>query len=387
MSGSTQPASIGLVEPEGLSRLVALLRERGYTVVGPRISNGSIIYDEIEAIDDLPIGRSDEQEAGTYRLTRRDDEALFGYVVGPHSWKKFLHPPNVRLWRSRREGSDLRIVPEENDSPRYALLGVRACEIEAIRIQDRVLVGDVFTDPFYRNRRERCLVIAVNCTQAGGTCFCVPMNAGPKVEGGYDLALTELLDSTRHEFLVRAGSDRGNEILSELSCRPARESDLRAADAATERAAAQMGRSLDTRGIRELLQESLENARWQEVAERCINCANCTMVCPTCFCTTVEDTTDLSGDNAERWRRWDSCFTVDFSYIHGGSVRPSAMSRYRQWMTHKLSTWHDQFGTSGCVGCGRCITWCPVGIDITEEARAIRASVLGDRHPGAKQEE
>jgi Fe-S oxidoreductase len=96
------------------------------------------------------------------------------------------------------------------------------------------------------------------------------------------------------------------------------------------------------------------------------------MVCPTCFCTTVEDVSDVTGDHAERWRRWDSCFTLGFSYIHGGSIRNSGKARYRQWMTHKLASWIDQFGTSGCVGCGRCITWCPVGIDITEEARAIR---------------
>ena len=82
----------------------------------------------------------------------------------------------------------------------------------------------------------------------------------------------------------------------------------------------------------------------------------------------------LYGARAERWRKWDSCFTLDFSYIHGGSVRTSAAARYRQWLSHKLATWIDQFGSSGCVGCGRCITWCPVGIDITEEVAAIRAS-------------
>ena len=102
-------------------------------------------------------------------------------------------------------------------------------------------------------------------------------------------------------------------------------------------------------------------------------CGNCTLVCPTCFCATVQDTTDVSG-TVERDREWASCFDVEHSYLHGGSVRETTRARYRQWMTHKLSTWWDQFGTSGCVGCGRCVTWCPVGIDITEEAAAIRAS-------------
>ncbi|MBZ0254314.1 MAG: 4Fe-4S dicluster domain-containing protein, partial [Candidatus Methylomirabilis sp.] len=135
----------------------------------------------------------------------------------------------------------------------------------------------------------------------------------------------------------------------------------------------QMGRSLNTDGVKELLYANAEHPRWAETAERCLSCANCTMVCPTCFCSTVEDVSDLSGEAAERRRKWDSCFTMDFSYLVGGSVRGSGAARYRQWMTHKLGSWIDQFGTSGCVGCGRCIAWCPVGIDITEEAEALRA--------------
>jgi Fe-S-cluster-containing hydrogenase component 2 len=147
-----------------------------------------------------------------------------------------------------------------------------------------------------------------------------------------------------------------------------------------------MGRSMDTTDIKELLYRNYDHPRWRNVASRCLTCANCTMVCPTCFCTTVEDVTDLTGNQAERWRKWDSCFTVDFSYIHGGSVRASPESRYRQWMTHKLATWIDQFGTSGCVGCGRCITWCPVAIDITEEVRAIRATDHAAATSGKKDE-
>jgi Fe-S-cluster-containing hydrogenase component 2 len=133
-----------------------------------------------------------------------------------------------------------------------------------------------------------------------------------------------------------------------------------------------MGRSLEAAGLDKVLLAGLESPRWEATAARCLSCANCTMVCPTCFCTTVEDTTDLTGDHAERWRRWDSCFTLDFSYIHGGAVRRTTASRYRQWLTHKFATWFEQFGESGCVGCGRCITWCPAGIDVTEEARAFR---------------
>jgi ferredoxin len=200
------------------------------------------------------------------------------------------------------------------------------------------------------------------------------MGTGPDVSDGFDLALTEIIDGERHEFLVEIGSERGEVICAGITQRPATEADMKTAGSIIEATAANMGRSLDTANLKETLHASYDHPRWDQVAERCLTCGNCTMVCPTCFCNTVEDVTDLTGEKAERWRRWDSCFTMDFSYIHGGSVRATTKARYRQWMMHKLATWWDQFGSSGCVGCGRCITWCPVGIDLTAEARAIQAA-------------
>jgi sulfhydrogenase subunit beta (sulfur reductase) len=116
---------------------------------------------------------------------------------------------------------------------------------------------------------------------------------------------------------------------------------------------------------------NLTHPRWDDVAKRCLSCTNCTMVCPTCFCSTVNEVNDLAGEKTTRERVWESCFNEEHSHTAGGAVHPTTKSRYRQWLTHKLATWIDQFGTSGCVGCGRCITWCPVGIDITEEVAAM----------------
>jgi formate hydrogenlyase subunit 6/NADH:ubiquinone oxidoreductase subunit I len=366
---------------ERLQDLIDLLRRRGYCVVGPTVRDSVIVYDEVTGLDDLPAGWTDHQEAGSYRLSRRDDEALFAYVVGPHSWKKFLHPERLRLWQARREDGTIGVTGDAESVPKFAILGARSCELHAIAIQDKVFLTSGHRDEDYSLRRENALIIAVNCGQAGGTCFCVSMETGPEVQSGFDLALTEILDDGPHRFLVEVGSEQGAELLGEIAYEEATKADYGAARAAVANARGQMGRTLDTTGVKELLQGNLEHPRWDDVAARCLTCANCTMVCPTCFCTTVEDVTDLGGDNAERWRRWDSCFTMDFSYIHGGSVRSSSKSRYRQWMTHKLAHWIDQFGTSGCVGCGRCITWCPVGIDITEEVAAIRGDgdARGDR--------
>lgn len=370
-----QSASYGVLSLGALQALIDLLKARDYRVLGPRIREQAIIYAEIDAIDELPKGWTDSQDGGHYRLKRRDDAALFGYAVGPHSWKKFLHEPVIRLWQARRDGDRADIAGGETEphGP-FAFIGVRACELHAIAIQDRVFLGEAYVDTHYQARREGAFIVAVNCSVAGGTCFCASMHTGPKADSGFDLALTELLNGGEHRFLVEVGTDLGHDVLMALPHREATQQEIDAARGIVARTAASMGREMQADDVRELLLRNLAHPRWDDVARRCLTCGNCTMVCPTCFCTTVEDASSLDRAEISRWRRWDSCFTMDFSYIHGGNVRASAHSRYRQWMTHKLATWVDQFGTSGCVGCGRCITWCPVGIDITEEVRAIRES-------------
>ena len=357
---------------EALDALVAALAGRGYSVLGPTVQNGAIVHDELGNAAALPTGWTEIQDGGAYKLERRDDEARFGFASGPTSWKGQLFPSKIRLWQATQRGDGLDVVEEPLDSRKLAFLGVRACDLAAIAIQDRVLLGGRYSDRDYAARREGVFLVAVNCHEPGGTCFCASMGSGPVARNGYDIVLTELLDGV-HRFLAEAGSEKGEELLAELGGVEATESDLQVATAQGEQAAARMGRTLDTEGIRDLLHDNLEHPRWDEVAERCLTCGNCTLVCPTCFCTAVEDANELTGE-AVRSRVWDSCYSVDYSYIHGGAIRQSPRARYRQWLTHKLGTWHDQFDSSGCVGCGRCITWCPVGIDITEEVAAIRAT-------------
>jgi formate hydrogenlyase subunit 6/NADH:ubiquinone oxidoreductase subunit I len=360
-----------VIDVPGLAALLEALRDGGREVVGPTVRDGVVVYDTIASIDDLPRGLEDHQDCGRYRLNSRADAAFFAHAVGPHSWKRYLHPPVVTLFRARRGPDGLAFAGDDEPPPCRAFVGVRACDLAAIALQDRVLLGGRHADAVYAARRERCLLVAVNCTRPGGTCFCASLGTGPAVRAGFDLALTEMPDPV-HRFLVDVGSERGEALMCEVPHRPAEVHDLAQAQELQASAAGQMGRRLETQRLKELLYERCEDPRWEEVGHRCLACANCTLVCPTCFCTTVEDLTDLAG-GAERRRRWDSCFTLDFSYVHGGSVRTSSGARYRQWLTHKLASWQDQFGTLGCVGCGRCITWCPVGIDITAEARALRA--------------
>ena len=352
--------------------LINKLKEKGYTTVGPTIQNGAIVYSEIDSSSDLPVGFTDTQKPGFYRLEKTAQNAFFNYVVGPQSWKKFLYPSIQKLFTAYYKNNKLEIEKPDQPKTQYAFIGVRACEINSIEIQDRVFFGGEYQNSNYKALRKNSLIIAVNCSKAEANCFCTSMGTGPEVKSGYDILLTEIINEKEHYFLIETGSEKGEEIVNELNSREANESELNKKNQVIQKTISQIKKHLDTENLKDILLKSLESPLWDEVAKRCLACGNCTMVCPTCFCMTVEDYTDLHKTKAERIQKWDSCFTLEFSYIHGGSVRVSIGSRYRQWLTHKLASWHEQFGTSGCVGCGRCITWCPVGIDITEEATKIK---------------
>jgi len=366
MTGAATAGPV-VIDVAGLDALIAALAAEGREVLGPVKRDGAILYEEIGTSADLPKGWVDEQAGGHYRL-RDEGEAYFGATLGPSSWKRILHPPKQRLWRTEGSGDETKIVEEPRDTTRRAFIGARACDLAAIAAQDKVLLDGPFRDPHYAARRENLFIVAVNCTRAADTCFCVSMETGPKATAGYDIALTEF---EAGRFLAEAASEAGATLLGALPSMPAKEAEEAQAEEAIGTARAQQ-RRIDTDGLPELLKARPDHPRWSEVAQRCLNCANCTMVCPTCFCTSVDEVTSLEGPETERVNRWASCFTVEFTHVHGGAVRPGAKSRYRQWMTHKLGTWVDQFGEMGCTGCGRCISWCPVGIDITEEAAALR---------------
>jgi ferredoxin len=355
--------SSAVIDAAGLRELVSTLIDRGYRVIGPTLSDNAIVLAELTSADDLPRAWGVDVAPGQYRVRRRDDEAVFGHSAGPQSWKQFLHPPRQLLWSS--DGAE----PEE--PPPYAFIGVRGCDLSAIARLNGVLGIGAHPDRGFVGRLRRIFVVAVNCTEPGGLCFCASMGTGPAVGPGYDLALTERVDEHGPHYLVDVGTDDGADVLAALPHRNADEREIDTARSEVSAAADRMGRQMPEGDLRQLLVDSRESPHWKEVASRCLTCGNCTMVCPTCFCTSVEDVTDLTGQHAERWMQWASCFEFDFTFVHEGNVRQSGPSRYRHWLTHKLGTWHDQFGASGCVGCGRCIAWCPTGIDITEEMTTL----------------
>jgi sulfhydrogenase subunit beta (sulfur reductase) len=351
-----------------LDRLLGLLQADGRTIIGPIARDGAIVYDEIRSAAHLPVGWTDEQAPGRYRLNRTDSPRLFNFTVGPQGWKRFTQPPRVPISTSTRQEGAVAFESAVPAARRLAFLGVRACEIAALLIQDRVLAAGPFADDDFRARRANALVVAVQCTRAGSTCFCTSMGTGPEVTQGYDLVLTELDDG----FLVDAGTHEGARLMTLLVAAPAgADHQTTAAEGVAACRGSMAGHGVAADGLPARLMDRLDHPRWIDVADRCLACANCTMVCPTCFCTSVGAISDLDGASTVNERRWDSCFNGDFARVAGGNFRPRRQDRYRQWLTHKFATWHDQFGTSGCVGCGRCIAWCPVGIDVRDELAAI----------------
>jgi ferredoxin len=353
----------------GMQRLLETLRDAGYRCIGPRVRDGAIVYVALERADELPAGVAVEQAPGRYRVHETSGSPRqFAWANGPQALKPYLFSPRETLWRATRNADgELAFVEIMPDAPAIAVIGARACDLAALALQDRHFLHGRYRDPYYAQRREHLFIVAVNCSHPADTCFCASTGDGPRAESGFDLALSELDDG----FVIEAGSERGRSLLDRLGLDAAHPDQVRQTMEESQRAAAQQHRSLPSRNLREALFMNLDHARWSEVADRCLSCGNCTSVCPTCFCHAESAAPALDGGTSEQVREWDSCFTRGHSYIHGFTVRPDTRTRYRQWLTHKLGSWHDQYGRSGCVGCGRCISWCPVGIDITEEAAAV----------------
>ncbi|MDQ6972885.1 MAG: 4Fe-4S dicluster domain-containing protein [Mariprofundaceae bacterium] len=350
----------------GMSELISLLRSDGYQSLALVERDGAVLWSEITDAADLPSGKQELQQPGSYRLSDAKT-GCFAINHGHQSLKSLTFKAQELLVRFSKDADGIHFEPSEPATERVAVIGARACDVAGLAMQQQVFESGEYVDVHFQQHRQGLFIVVVNCIHAQETCFCASMQTGPRVKDRFDLALTPVSDG----FLLECGSAEGQGIIDRLQAVPAEHGHTQQADEAIAACAASQTRSLpDTESCQQLsLLQS--HPHWQDVAERCLSCGNCTMVCPTCFCHTVEEVPDLSGQQSERVRLWDSCFNPEHGYIHGKNMRPTTKERYRMWLTHKLGTWPQQFGVSGCVGCGRCITWCPVGIDLTAEAAAI----------------
>lgn len=354
-----------------LNALIKALQSAGYRCMGPGVENDGIVFRELANAANLPRGLQAEQTPGQFKLSRDPQNRYFAWTSGPQAIKPFVFAPHESLWQTRRDDQGvLRFEPLAPQPVKTALIGVRACDLAALALQDAHFLESKYSDASYATRRKSLFLVAVQCAEPATTCFCASTGDGPTPQSGFDLSLVELADG----FLVSAGSEAGREVLSALDLKEASPEQIQAGREQAEAAARKQSRSLPSRDLRSVLMNNLEHARWDDVATRCLSCGNCTAVCPTCFCHAHMDEPDAATGESRHVRQWDSCFNEGHAYIHGHNVRPDTRTRYRQWLVHKLAAWHDQYGRSGCVGCGRCITWCPAGIDLTEEIAAMKGA-------------
>ncbi len=361
--------------------LDAIVRD-GYRVIAPVERDGTVVYDAVASADELPRGLTAELGPGRWRATHDTTGRRFAWTPGADSWKRFVLPPDDVLLTVRRRDGTFAVTATVPSDPPLAVVAARDCELRALAVLDRVLADPAHPDPRYVARRSDTFVVAVTCGEPSATCWCTSMGGGPEPRSGFDVRLTELHDADGHRLLAEAGSDRGRDLLDAIDAIDAPPTDLAAATAVAAAATARLPRRIDGASLPDRLAGTDQHAHWDAVARRCLSCGNCTLVCPTCFCTRIEDRTGLPGSagggtaasDAERRQRWASCFELDHSNLVGHPVRATTAARYRQWLTHKLQTWPAQFGTAGCVGCGRCTTWCPAGIDIVEETRSLMAT-------------
>ena len=355
-----------------LQQLILILTQLGYSCIGPQVRDNAIVYDILKHAEQLPWGMRDHQSPGQYHLEKIPEHQAFAFSNGPQAIKPILFKPQETVWKVARNAKGKLVFQSENPVEKpIAMIGVRSCDLAAMVIQDKVFLEKKHVDERYRDRRNNLLIVAVNCTYSSSNCFCVSAGTGPCVKNSYDLLMTEL----KNGFVIKSGSEKGQVILTQLDLLACTEEQNQQAQKRVEQAVTMQTKCIplnNTRELRDVLFANLNHPRWEEVADRCLSCGNCTAVCPTCFCHSETDAPSLDGQSSEHQREWDSCFTAGHSQLNGvGVVRNNTKKRYRQWLTHKVGSWFDQFDTSGCVGCGRCITWCPVGIDITEELAVI----------------
>jgi sulfhydrogenase subunit beta (sulfur reductase) len=271
-----------------------------------------------------------------------------------------LFPQRETLFRYRAQKGKVEMNVPSNKEKGQVLFGIRPCDARGLLLLDRVFGGDC-SDPYYAEKRANTLVVSLGCVNPNPTCFCQSMGGGPCSPEGADLFFMDLGD----RYAVEAGSDKGAALLQDRAFEDADEEALVLSEKIKRQAEASMKPSILKENLKEQLEELFDDPVWNEWAETCLGCGICTYLCPTCHCFDLCD--EAAGQTGERIRVWDSCqFPLFTQQASGFNPRPTVKERFRQRIMHKFSYLPETQAMLGCVGCGRCVTECPVNLDIRE---------------------
>lgn len=343
-----------------------------HQVIGPVEQKWAVNLAPVSSASALATGVGAEEKRASYRLTREPGNSDLSGARPMNSPKSFNFLSREPLLTAERINGETRFETPAIETRKKAFFGLHSCDIAGLFVMDRTF-SKRYGDPAYDSRRENTLVIGVGCSKPGANCFCSTFDTGPDLKSGFDIGLTWLGD----KYLVEVATEAGERIVSALPKEPAGPDAMRERDKKTADARRSMTKAFDLKKALTVLNDNYDHPYWNEPSERCLSCGNCINVCPTCYCYRVVDETSLDGKTATRTRVWDACQHLEFSAVHGGNFRPERVDRIRQWVNHKINWTIEQYGVSGCVGCGRCITWCPTAIDITEPVWR-----LGGKHIG-----
>ncbi len=330
------------------------------------------VADLLKLLSDFEIfGPIQEDETFSYQNIQ-DGKMVFDFTNSQKPPKQVFFPQTEKMFDFKREGKAFTGVQavEKSEKP-ILLFGIRPCDTSAMTVLDKLFTWD-YIDPYYNDRRTNATVISFSCTNPQmpqKTCFCTSVDGGPNSTKGADMLWTDIGDS----YLVESITDKGKKILDlgKKYFKDATSDHKKKAQDIQKKAEESITKTLEKKGLGQALEASFDNTYWDQFSQRCLGCGICTLMCPTCHCFDINDI--ISKGKGWRERTWDSC-QYEYYTIHasGHNPRPAKKHRQRNRLYHKFLYMDKNLDVLGCVGCGRCISKCPVNIDIVEVAEGIK---------------
>ncbi len=282
--------------------------------------------------------------------------------------KDFFFPQMEDLMKFKTEGKNIEVIDTRCETEDFVIFGVRACDVKSFEILDRVFLAEP-VDSYYASRREKCVIVSTACARPSETCFCKTFGLAPEDPDG-DVTTWK----TESELFLKANTKKGEELLEKIS-RLTQECDESAVLEQKEKISAIMEKlplkdlNTDAFGGGKT-DEFFNSPAWDELSAACLGCGTCTFVCPTCQCYDIKDFN--TGNGVIRFRCWDSCMYSDFTKMAHGNNRLTQKERFRQRFMHKLVYYpENNDGILGCVGCGRCLSKCPISMNIVKVMKKI----------------